>query len=176
MSIRHDDVRDEAGALAGQALTTGKITYKPSISYGRNLTAGQPNVPQGTGNQSGVETRGDVLVHSLWERGSGCVLDIRITDTDTNSYKDIFLAKVLERAAKAKKAKYLQACPDRRRSFTPLVYSVDGMACKEAKAFEKRIASHCTAGPISPPGDMRFTSQRLLSPYKPSHRPSRPAA
>ena len=29
---------------------------------------------------------------------------------------------------------------DRRRSFTPLVYSVDGMACKEAKAFKKRIA------------------------------------
>ena len=45
VSIRHDDVRDEASALAGQALTTGKITYEPSISYGRNLTAGQPDVP-----------------------------------------------------------------------------------------------------------------------------------
>ena len=71
---------------------------------------------------------------------SGCVLDIRITDTDANSYKDISSAKVLERAAKAKKEKYLQACLDRRRSFTPLVYSVTGMTCKEAKAFEKRIA------------------------------------
>ena len=70
--------------------------------------------------------------------GSGCVLDIRITDTDANFYKDISLAKVLERAAKAKKAKYLQPCLDRRRSFTSLVYS--GMACKEAKAFEKCIA------------------------------------
>ena len=30
---------------------------------------------------------------------------------------------------------------DRRRSFTPLVYSVDGMACKEARSFEKRIVS-----------------------------------
>ena len=79
-------------------------------------------------------------MHGLWERGSGCVLDIRITDTDANSYKDISSAKVLERAAKAKKAKYLQACLDRRRSFTPLVYSVDGMVCKEVKAFEKRIA------------------------------------
>ena len=48
---------------------------------------------------------------------------------------------MLERAAKAKKDKYLQPCLDRRRSFVPLVYSVDGMACREAHAYEKRVAS-----------------------------------
>ena len=104
------------------------------------MTAGQPGIPQGTGNQLGAEARGDVLVHDLWEGGSWCVLDIRITDTDAPSYKHISSAKVLERAAKAKKAKYLQPCLDRRRNFTPLVYSVDGMACNEAMAFEKQIA------------------------------------
>ena len=40
-----------------------------------------------------------------------------------------------------KKAKYLQACLDQRRTFTPLAYSVDGMAGVEARAFEKCIAS-----------------------------------
>ena len=48
---------------------------------------------------------------------------------------------MLERQAKAKKDFYLQACVERRRSFPPLVYSVDGMAAKEVKAFEKRVAS-----------------------------------
>ena len=48
---------------------------------------------------------------------------------------------MLEDHAKRKKSKYLQPCLDRRRSFAPLIYSVDGMACKEARAFEKRIAS-----------------------------------
>ena len=48
---------------------------------------------------------------------------------------------VLKTYAKTKKDKYAEACLERRRSFTPLVYSVDGMACKEAKAFDKRIAS-----------------------------------
>ena len=48
---------------------------------------------------------------------------------------------MLEKAAKAKTDKYLDACLERRKSFTPLVYSVDGMACKEARAFEKRVAS-----------------------------------
>ena len=120
-SIRQDDARDEAGALTGQALTTGKITYEPSISHGRNLTVGQPSTPQGMGNALGAEARGDVLGHGLWERESGCVLDISITNTYAPSYKDFSSAKVLERAAKAKKAKYLQPCMYRRWSFTPLV-------------------------------------------------------
>ena len=85
------------------------------------MTPGQPSTPQGTGNVLGAEARGDVLVHCLWEWGSGCVLDIHITDTDAPSYKDISSAKVMERPAKAKKAKCLQPCLDRRRSFTPLV-------------------------------------------------------
>ena len=50
----------------------------------------------------------------------------------------------MENHAKRKKAKCLQPCLDRRRSFAPLVYSVDGMACKEARAFEKRITSILT--------------------------------
>ena len=48
---------------------------------------------------------------------------------------------MLERQAKAKKDFYLQACVERRRSFAPLVYLVDGMAAKEVRAFEKCIAS-----------------------------------
>ena len=72
--------------MAGLALTAGKATYKTMISYGRNQTAGQPSAPKGTGNALGEEARGDVLIHGLWKRGSGCVLDIRITDTDGHSY------------------------------------------------------------------------------------------
>ncbi|KAL7523651.1 hypothetical protein ACHAXR_000265, partial [Thalassiosira sp. AJA248-18] len=92
-------------------------------------------------NTAGDDARGDVSVHGLWKHGSTCILDIRITDTDSKSYEASSSSKVLEKAAKTKKDKYAEACLERRRSFTPLVYSVDGMACKEAKAFEKRIAS-----------------------------------
>ena len=59
-------------------------------------------------------------------------------DPGAASYKSTMdSAKILERAAKQKKAKYLEACLERRRSFAPLVYSVDGMAAKEARAFER---------------------------------------
>ena len=112
------------------------------INNGRGLNdATQRRATQGSGNQAGKESRGDVLVRGLWETVSSCVLDICITDTDQPSYKDQTLKKVLEGHVKKKKDKYLQACLDRRRTLTPLVYSVDGMGCKETRSFEKRIAS-----------------------------------
>ena len=78
---------------------------------------------------------------TLWEMGISCVLDSCILATDANTYADKILKKGLGTHVKKKKDKYLQAYLDWRWSFTPLVYSVDGMACKEAQAFEKRIAS-----------------------------------
>ena len=88
VSIRHNDARDEAGALAGQALQASKILYEPMINTGSGPNADQGRATEGTGNQAGQEERGDVLVHSLWETGSGCVLDICISDTDARSYAD----------------------------------------------------------------------------------------
>ena len=92
-------------------------------------------------NVAGDEARGDVAVHGLWKRGQTCIMDIRVTDTDSKSYSTTSSEKVLEKAAKLKRDKYAKACLERRRSFTALVYSVDGLACKEAKAFERRVAS-----------------------------------
>ena len=48
--------------------------------------------------------------------------------------------KILESCARVKRLKYLQPCAERRSSFTPLIYSVDGMTGRETQAFEKRIA------------------------------------
>ena len=75
------------------------------------------------------------------EVGEGCVLGVRITYTDELLYMGSSLEEVLKRQAKAKRKFYLQACIERRRLFAPLIYSVDGTATKEARAFEKRIAS-----------------------------------
>ena len=67
--------------------------------------------------------------------------DIRVTDNDNNSYRTQDPAKVLGRQEKEKKAKYSDACREARLHFPPLVYSVDGMEGKEAKAARKRLAS-----------------------------------
>ena len=81
------------------------------------------------------------MMYDLWKRGEKCILDVRVTDTDAKSYRNISSAKVLERTANEKIGKYEEACLEQRRSFMALICSVDGMAGKEARAFEKRIAA-----------------------------------
>ena len=68
-------------------------------------------------------------------------MDICITDTNAELYSRFLLEKVLGRVAKLKKDKYKAHCITRQWTFSPLVYLVDGMACNEAKAFEKHVAS-----------------------------------
>jgi hypothetical protein len=53
--------------------------------------------------------------------------------------------KVLLRHEKEKKDKYGALCIKRRRTFTPLVFSVDGLLSKEAKAASKSLASSLAA-------------------------------
>ena len=48
--------------------------------------------------------------------------------------------KILESCARVKKLQYLRPCAKQRRSFTPFMYSVDGMAGREVQAVKKRIA------------------------------------
>ena len=49
--------------------------------------------------------------------------------------------KALAKAEKEKKDIYLQACLERRRTFTPMVYYADGTTKAEALAAQKRLAA-----------------------------------
>jgi hypothetical protein len=69
------------------------------------------------------------------------VFDIRITDTDAPSNRGKSWEKVLEEQEKEKKRKYLPTCRELRKDFTPLVYSVDGVPGREARAAERRLAA-----------------------------------
>jgi hypothetical protein len=146
ISIHHDDVRDEWAHLCSIALTDSRVVIEPTIFYGNGSQAGDNNANPTTPRQPNPtntlrdEARGDVLAHSFWNRGRGTVFDVRICDTDSRSYGNTSSIKILERHAKEKKDKYKTACLDRRRGFTPLVYSVDGMASKDTRTAERHIA------------------------------------
>ena len=85
--------------------------------------------------------RGDVSVHGFWSRGTTAIFDIRVTDTDSASYRSTAPSKVLKRQEGEKKDKYGEACLAAHQHFTPLVYSVDGMEGGEAIAARKQLAS-----------------------------------
>ena len=93
------------------------------------------------GEDLGDEARDDVSARGFWSRRRVTVFDIRITDTDAPSYGNRSSKKIIEAAEKEKIGKYGDACTRRRRDFTPMVYSVDGMPGAKARAAEKRLAS-----------------------------------
>ena len=67
------------------------------------------------------------------------MFDIRIVDTDARSYSARSPRDALDTAEGEKKRKYLQACQDRRATFTPLCVSVDSMLGSEAEFFVRRL-------------------------------------
>lgn len=85
--------------------------------------------------------RGDVLVRGLWERGTDCIIDVRLTDVDAKSYRSRDPYKVLEQHEREKKRKYLNPCIEQRRHFTPFVASTDGLIGKEGKILLKVLAA-----------------------------------
>ena len=131
--------------LCQLATTQSRVSSEPKIFYGRDVRASQRSEEEEEEGGLGDEARGDVGAHGFWKRGRTTIFDIRVTDTDCRSYGNMDSRKVLERHAREKKGKYEEACLERRRDFTPMVYSVDGMAAKEARAAERRIAGLLSA-------------------------------
>ena len=86
--------------------------------------------------------RGDAGVHGFWQRQRMAIFDVRITDTDARSARGRDYTKILAAHEKEKKDKYLWTCLELRKDFTPMVYSVDGIAGREAQNAEKRLATH----------------------------------
>ena len=55
------------------------------------------------------------------------MFNIRIVKLNGGSYLRMTPEKALSKSEKEKKDLYLQACLERRRTFTPMVYSADGI-------------------------------------------------
>ena len=68
------------------------------------------------------------------------MFDIRIVNLDAGSYLRMPPETALAKAEKEKKDFYLQACLERRRTFTPMVYSADRIPRAEALFAQKRLA------------------------------------
>ena len=66
-------------------------------------------------------------------------------DADAQSYLSQAPQSVLAVAKKEKRRKYVRACEERRASFTPLCFSVDGMPGKEAETFLRLLGSDLAA-------------------------------
>ena len=69
------------------------------------------------------------------------MFDIRIVNLDAGSYLRMTPEKALSKAENEKKYLYLQTSLERRRTFTPMLYSANGIPGAEALASQMRLAA-----------------------------------
>ena len=95
--------------------------------------SGQVTVP--------ADSRVDVSAHGFWKWGTTAIFDGIIVNLDVGSYLCTTPEKDLAKAEKDKKDLYLQDFLERRRYFTPMVYSADRITRAEDFYAHKRLAA-----------------------------------
>jgi len=153
VTVRHNEVRDELAYIATLATTSSRVRDEPLIQVSHNTTSNglprsahtQQTTPAPTPNSVHVDghwfDRGDLLIHGLYEKQTSCILDVRVTDTDQPSYRSSTPDVIIKRQETEKKKRYLNACLEQRRHFSPFVCDTYGLLGEEATAVCKRLAS-----------------------------------
>ena len=122
---RHNEVRDALGDIA--ALAYKEVVREPVV-------------------READEARGisalvaDLGVRGVWQPQTEALFDVRVIDTDAQSYVQRAVSSVLATVEREKKRKYAQASQERHASFSPFVLSVDGLLAREAQFVIKRFA------------------------------------
>ena len=122
---RHNEVRDALGDIAAKAYR--EVTKEPIIR-------------EADDTQSITALVADLRIRGVWQPQAEALFDIRVVDTDAQSYAHRTVDDVLISAEKEKKKKYNEAAAARHASFSPFVVSVDGYMGKEAKTVLSRVA------------------------------------
>ena len=134
---RHNDLKEEWAGLCGHAFGRSNVYDEPLIKSSRDVReAGETDNAAPLG-----EDRGDVAVHNFWRKRQGAVFDVCVTDTDAPYQQGTEPHSCLVNHKKRKKRHYLEPCLERHRSFTPLVFSVDGLMGTEGVAAMRRLAA-----------------------------------
>ena len=133
---RHDELKFEWAHLCSQAFQPSRVSDEPLIHLG------QPTRAQGSSgaNTPPKELRGDVAVTNFWTRERTTIFDIQVVCPHAAAYAGRTVHSLLKRAQEVKKSKYLQACLDQRRDFTPLVLSTEGTPSPECDRAIRRLA------------------------------------
>ena len=121
---RRNEVRDAIGDLASMAWS--QVVREPVVREANCSTDTTALVA-------------DQSVRGVWVPQVEALFDIKVIDTDAQSYCTRPPITILSNAETEKK-KYQQPCHDRRALFTPLCISVDGMIGKETTVFLKHTA------------------------------------
>jgi ribosomal protein L19 len=119
-------------------LNTTRETQTSSTTYSNN------NIKNHSQSSNNTQERGDITLRGLFERGTNAIIDVRIANLDSPSYRSQDPEKVLQQQENAKRQKYKDICETRQESFHPVIASTDSMLAPEATKILQHLA-HTTA-------------------------------
>ena len=79
-----------------------------------------------------MDTWGDILIRVLWYRQNNAIIDVKLGNTDADTYRFEPMVTLPTWWEKRKKDKNGKHCHKQRKSISPSVLSVDGMLGMEA--------------------------------------------
>ena len=143
VTARHDEIRDELRDLLAHVLSPSRIRCEPMINPAPMRANGTKTHAPSASSSSGFlnADRGDLLIHGFWDGSTDRIIDVRVMNLDSKSYKNLPPKKAPERQEKEKKKKHCKPCENQRRHLTSFVVSTDGMCGFEARAFLKCLQS-----------------------------------
>ena len=134
--LRHDEIKGAITHLASKAFSPSSIRDEPKIHQGRPV---ETDAAAAAATDDFLE-RADTLIRGYYKPGKDALIDFRVVNLDSKSYRNKKPEKVLEQAEREKNKKYLEACRAQRRDFVPFVVSTTGLIGKEGQFFLKRLA------------------------------------
>ncbi len=142
VTARHDAIRDELRDLLAHVFSSSRIRLEPMTNLAPMRANGTKTRLSSASSSSDFQNadRGDLLVRGFWEKSTDTIIDVRVTNLDSKSYKNLLPKRALGRQEKDKKKKYYKPCENQRRHFTPFVVSTNGTFSFEARTFLKRLA------------------------------------
>ena len=130
ISMRHNNIRDFEAELLAQAHKDVEI--EPPL---------QPLAGEIVNGLDGDNARPDIRAKGVWRPGQNAYFDIRVSNTNAESYRHLKTETVLQKQEREKKRNYNQRIMNvEHGTFTPLVFSVTGVMGKECQTFHKHLA------------------------------------
>jgi hypothetical protein len=85
--LRHNEINHELADLSSKALSPSAIRGEPLIHPGSRSLNGPRAKPtdapvQHIKSRSNDQDRGDLFVRGLWQRGTDCIIDVRVTNVN----------------------------------------------------------------------------------------------
>ena len=125
---RHNEICDKLIYLSQHAFTSAYVRSEPLIRQG--CTRYEQDICQVSDKDKG--TRGDVIVRGVWDRQVDAIIDVKLGDSDADTYKYEPMTVLLTRWENIKKDKHGKHCNNQRKHVLPFVLSVDVMLGREA--------------------------------------------